>query len=118
MNKRFIVAIAAASLITACNQPSGTGKKEDVIRAHMDTTVNPGEDFFIYANGAWIKGNQIPADESSYGIGELVEKELRVKLLKINEDAMQKGEKSGPGQQIGDFWYSAMDTNAIEKNGI
>lgn len=120
MNRKFIGAIAAAAFITACNQPADqTNKaKEDVIRAHMDTTVSPGDDFFAYANGSWIKNNPIPADESSYGIGELVEKELRVKLLKINEDAMKKADKSGPGQQIGDFWYSAMDTNSIEKEGI
>jgi putative endopeptidase len=65
-----------------------------------------------------MKNNQIPADETSWGIGELVQKELYAKLLKINTDAEQKAEKSGSGQQIGDFWYSAMDTVNIEKNGI
>jgi putative endopeptidase len=121
MNKKFIGVIAAASLLAACNQSAtkdNDAKKEDIIRAHMDTTVSPGADFFAYANGGWIKNNQIPADESSYGIGELVEKELRVKLLTINEEAAKKAEKTGPGQQIGDFWYSAMDTVSIEKNGI
>ena len=84
----------------------------------MDTTIRPNDDFFAYANGGWIKRNPIPADETGYGIGELVEKELRNKLLKINEDALKRGDKTGPGQQIGDFWYSAMDTVSIEKNGI
>ena len=65
-----------------------------------------------------MKRNSIPADETAYGIGELVEKELRNKLLKINEEALKRGDKTGPGQQIGDFWYSAMDTASIEKNGI
>ena len=84
----------------------------------MDTTIRPNDDFFAYANGGWMKRNSIPADETAYGIGELVEKELRNKLLKINEEALKRGDKTGPGQQIGDFWYSAMDTASIEKNGI
>ena len=119
MNKKFIGVIAAASLFVACNQPTTKeAAKQDILRAHLDTIVKPNDDFFSYANGAWFKSNPIPADETSYGIGELVQKELHAKLRKINEDALKKGEKTGPGQQIGDFWYSAMDTVGIEKNGI
>jgi putative endopeptidase len=113
--------MAASALLAACNQNTAsqnTAAKEDVLRANADTTVSPGDDFFTFANGTWIKNNPIPSDEVSYGIGEMVDKELRVRLLSINEDALKKGEKSGPGQLIGDFWYSAMDTNAIESQGI
>lgn len=121
MNKKFIGIMAAVSLLAACTENPSNNKntaKEDVLAAHMDTTISPGDDFFAYANGTWIKNNPIPSDEVSYGIGELVDKELRVRLLQINEDALKKNEKSGAGQLIGDFWYSAMDTVAIEKNGI
>ena len=119
MNKKFIGVLAAASMFAACNQPTNKeAAKEDILRAHIDTSVMPGEDFFSYANGTWIKNNPIPADETAYGIGELVQKELYAKLRKINDDALAKAEKSGPGQQIGDFWFSAMDTIGIEKNGV
>ncbi len=119
MNKQFMSVLVIASTLTACSQnPSKEQEKADVLVAHMDTTVSPGEDFFLYANGAWIKNNPIPSDEVSYGIGELVDKELRIRLLSINEDAMKKGEKTGPGQLIGDYWYSAMDTVSIEKEGV
>ena len=33
----------------------------------MDTSVAPGDDFFAYANGAWIKTTEIPADRAGYG---------------------------------------------------
>ena len=119
MRTKFTGIIAFASLLAACNQPVPKEQaKSDIIRDNMDTTIRPNDDFFAYANGGWIKRNPIPADETGYGIGELVEKELRNKLLKINEDALKRGDKTGPGQQIGDFWYSAMDTVSIEKNGI
>ena len=118
MNKKFIGMIAAASLFCACNQPNKQASKEDILLAHLDTTVKPAEDFAAYANNGWMKNNPIPADETAWGIGELVQHELYVKLQKINEDALKKGDKTGTGQQIGDFWYSAMDTVSIEKNGI
>ena len=118
MNKKFIAIIAAASLLGACSQSDKPVSKEDILRAHLDTTIKPNDDFAGYANNAWIKNNPIPADETSWGIGELVQKELYVRLQKINEDALKKGDKAGTGQQIGDFWYSAMDTISIEKNGV
>ncbi len=119
MNKKFLGVIALAAITVSCNQP-GTKEaaKEDILGAHRDTTVKPNDDFFEYANGKWIKNNPIPGEETSWGVGELVQKELNEKLLHINEEAEKKAEKSGSGQQIGDFWHSAMDSAAIEKNGI
>jgi putative endopeptidase len=120
MNHKFIAVVAATLMCASCNSGSTSDNatvKEDVLRAHADTTVNPGDDFFAYANGTWVKNNPIPSDEVGYGIGELVDKELRVRLLSINEEALKKGEKTGPGQLIGDFWYSAMDTASIEQQG-
>lgn len=93
--------------------------KPDALASNMDTTVNPTTDFFLYANGGWIKKNPIPADESSWGIGNLVIEENRTRLRTINENAAK--EEAAPGstsQKIGDFWKTAMDTAAIEKNGL
>lgn len=121
MNKKFMSFAVATAFLASCNSnPSAntSAAKEDILAAHADTTVNPADDFFAFAHGTWIKNNPIPAEEVSFGIGELVERELRVKLLAINEAAVKKAEKSGPGQLIGDFWYSAMDTLSIEKAGV
>ncbi|MCD6012609.1 MAG: family peptidase [Flavipsychrobacter sp.] len=119
MAKRFIGIVAALSIFAACDQPATKETtKPDVLRSHLDTTVSPNDDFFDYANGGWIKNNPIPADETNWGIGELVQKELYDRLLKINDEALKKNSKSGADQRIGDFWYSAMDTASIEKNGI
>ncbi|MBS1778395.1 MAG: M13 family metallopeptidase [Bacteroidetes bacterium] len=92
--------------------------KPDILITDRDSTVNPADDFFEYTNGGWIKNNPIPGDETGWGIGNLVQKELYDRLLKINQDAEAKHATSGTTQQIGDFWYSAMDTADIEKQGI
>jgi predicted metalloendopeptidase len=33
----------------------------------MDRSIAPGDDFFAFANGAWIQSTEIPADRSTWG---------------------------------------------------
>lgn len=119
LSKKIKGVVAVAALVASCNQPAANKtEKADILSANRDTTVRPNDDFFEYANGAWMKANPIPGDETTYGVGELVQKELYEKLKKINEDAALKAEKTGSAQQIGDFWFSAMDSAGVEKSGI
>ena len=111
--------IAAVLFITACNTKTKNYADNDIIFKNMDTTVKPGDDFFKYANGAWLKKNPIPAAYPSWGIGNVVNDELRDRLKKINEDALNaKAEKGSNTQKIGDFYFSGMDTLGIEKQGL
>ena len=115
MKKNVFLFIALLAFIaTACN----TSKQRDILAENIDTTINPADDFFAYANGFWLKHNPIPGDETSWGIGQLVNEEIYSRKLKINEAAAAKSNAKGIDQQIGDFWKAAMDTVAIEKQGI
>ena len=105
-------------IFASCHSPE---KKEapDFLAEDIDTTVNPATDFFLYANGGWIKKNPIPADQSAWGVGFLVQEDIYNRLRTINEKALD--EKSEPGsvsQKIGDFWFSGMDSAGIEKQGL
>jgi putative endopeptidase len=104
-------------LFLACQ--SSTEHKPDFLAADIDTTVSPANDFFLYANGGWIKKNSIPDAESRWGLGDLVREEIYVRLKKINAEALdEKAPEGSITQKIGDFWYSAMDSADIEKNGL
>lgn len=93
--------------------------KKDVLLSNMDTTVDPSQDFFMYANGGWIKNNPIPGAYGSWGIANLVVEENRNRLRIISEKADSANPKKGSGEQkIGDFWSTAMDTTSIEKQGL
>ncbi|MBN8888541.1 MAG: M13 family metallopeptidase [Rudaea sp.] len=94
--------------------------KADVVAANIDASINPGDDFFAYANGAWLKAHPIPAAEANYGIGRVVQDELYAKLRKISEDAAAQKD-AAPGsdaQKIGDFWSTAMDEAKAEQVGL
>jgi len=105
--------------ITSCNDKSRTYAENDAVFKNLDTTVKPGDDFFKYANGAWLKKNPIPAAYPAWGIGNVVEEELRDRLKKINLEAEKADAAKGTNtQKIGDFYRSGMDTAAIEKEGL
>jgi putative endopeptidase len=48
---------------------TGTAGQPDLLQANLDTTIHPGDDFFTYANGGWLKKHPIPASDSACGIG-------------------------------------------------
>src|SRR2546423_12616229 len=88
----------------------------DILKEDIDPSVNPSQDFFSYANGAWIKNNPIPDDQSSWGIGNAVQEELYKRLKVINVQSLHVD--SGIAKKVGDFWFSAMDTVKIENEKL
>ncbi|MGI8636441.1 MAG: hypothetical protein ACR2KZ_13675 [Segetibacter sp.] len=119
MNKYTLLIFALAILVASCSSNNSDEKKQpDFLAKNIDSTINPADDFFAYAEGNWLKSTPIPAEESSWGIGNLVQEEIYNRLRKINEDASSKSSTKGIEQKIGDFWYSGMDTLSLEKQGM
>ncbi|MGZ3764119.1 MAG: M13 family metallopeptidase, partial [Mucilaginibacter sp.] len=87
--------------------------------ANMDLSVKPGDDFFDYANGTWIKQNPIPAKETRWGSFNILHQDNTDKLLKLlNEVSKTQGQPKGSlKQRVGDLYASGMDSLAIEKLG-
>ncbi|MDM1293109.1 M13 family metallopeptidase [Sphingobacterium sp. N143] len=84
----------------------------------MDTTVNPGDNFFQYANGGWMKNTAIPASETGWGSFYILADENLEKLKTVLENAANSGSKKGTDQQkAGDFYASGMDTVTIDQLG-
>jgi len=104
--------------LAACHheeKPTAT----DFLAQDLDTTVNPAADFFDYANGGWIRNSTIPPEESSWGIGQLVQEDIYQRLKSINEKAATANAPAGTvSQQIGDLWTSGMDSAAVEQQGL
>ncbi|MBC7572509.1 MAG: M13 family metallopeptidase [Spirosoma sp.] len=85
----------------------------------MDTTVAPGDDFFSYANGGWVKTTKIPDDQTSWGAFNLLYEGNQKKTKAIlDEAAASKATKGSAEQKVGDFYASGMDSAAIEKRGF
>jgi putative endopeptidase len=85
----------------------------------MDRSVKPGDDFFAYANGTWLKQTEIPADRSSYGAGAILGELTDRRVADLIQEAAKGSAAAGSDQRkIGDFYASFMDTTAIESAGL
>ncbi|HEV7620429.1 MAG TPA: M13 family metallopeptidase [Flavisolibacter sp.] len=104
------------SNISFKNLPCADTSVHDILKEDIDPTVDPSQDFFLYANGRWIKNNPIPDDQSSWGIGNAVQEEIYKRLKTINVQSLKAS--TGIAKKVGDFWYSAMDTVQIEKQKL
>lgn len=94
-------------------------KKKFIDPANMDLSVKPGDDFYTYASGTWIKNNPVPAKETSWGsFMELVDFNINEVKTILNKAATNKQASSGSiEKRVGDFYAASMDTIAIEKLG-
>lgn len=85
--------------------------------ANMDLSIKPGDDFFDYANGSWLKETPIPAKETRWGSFNILRQENTDKLIKLlTEVSKPAGQPKGSLQQrVGDLYASGMDSLTIEK---
>lgn len=117
--KAIVLALITGGLFFSSCHSSSDKEKTDFLAQDVDTTVNPADDFFQFANGGWIKSHPIPASESSWGVGQLVQDDIYGRLKIINEKAAKaSAEKGSITRKIGDFWVSGMDSAAADKQGI
>jgi len=111
----------AAILAMASGSQSAEAKGRNLLnRANMDTTVRPGENFNLYANGTWLRENPIPKSKSRWGsFNELQENNYEALHTLLDEAAKTKNPKPGStAQKVGDFYRSGMDSATIDRIGI
>lgn len=123
MKRHTLVAtalVAGTLFMQACSTKTGSDSAFKAIdAANIDTTVRPQDDFYHYANGMWIKNNPIPGSEVRWGAFNVLQDNTYKKLKVLLEEASAANAKKGTNEQkVGDFYASAMDSSAIEKQGI
>ncbi|MCM8556945.1 M13 family metallopeptidase [Sphingomicrobium sediminis] len=79
----------------------------------MDTSVDPGDDFYLYANGTWAANTEIPADKSNYSMFGALDDLSKDRTRKIIMEAAED-----PTNRVGAAYRSYMDTDAIEAAGM
>ena len=120
----LLFASAVALSVSACQQSTNEteqvqGSELGIVPASMDRSVKPGDDFFTFANGSWVKHTPIPEDRSNIGGFYLADqtrekqtRELLDGILKSNPDA---GSNEG---KIANYYNAFLNTDAIDKAGL
>ncbi len=118
--------VVTATLLSACGgrpapvaeAPKPAVGSFGVDLAQMDATIRPGDDFYGYVNGTWLKTFQIPADRARYTTGTSVSEKTEADVRTIVEElAANHGAPGTVAQKVGDLYAGWMDEAAIEARG-
>jgi len=118
MNKTTLKGLLALVILVAYGHTSLAQTPAKLIDpANMDLSVKPGDDFYQYASGAWIKNNPVPAKETRWGSFNAL-RDFNINAVKgLVEDAA--ADRTAPAgsvkKRVGDFYTAAMDSASIEK---
>jgi putative endopeptidase len=110
----FYLILGTSLIINAC-----TTKDMAINKENLDTNVLPGDDFYEFASGGWIKNNPLPAEYSRYGsFDKLIESNQEMVKSLVMSASEAESELSGIAKKVGDFYYTGMDTAEIEAEGV
>src|SRR3954466_1905212 len=116
--------IVAVALLCACNSgnntTSGTDttKRQFIETVNMDSSVKPGDNFYLFVNGKWIQHAQIPGTQTSAGSFTDLYNRTRDNLRTLLEDAAKSNATQASTEQlVGSFYASGMDSATVEKRG-
>ena len=130
MNIRLILAAAAvaglvgaAAYLTLERDATAKGKADigpwGFDLAAIDKSMKPGDDFFRYSGGAWMKSAQIPPDRSRWGSFNILAAKSEADVKALVEEVSAKAQRPGSVEQkVADFYASYMDTKTIDSLGL
>ncbi len=115
----FCVALVAALCVCSLAQEAAQQESHGIALGDIDHSVKPGDNFFQYANGEWIKRTEIPADRSGISVFSLLN-DIAVKRTSdmIEEIAKSNAAPGSGSRKIADLYNSFMDEAGIEAKGL
>src|SRR5213080_1053050 len=108
-----VLSLALALLVGHSGALSQTNAPHGLDLAGMDKSVNPGDDFFRYANGHWLKTTEIPPDRSSIGVFNMLAAEANRRLADLIQEIAKSNTRDTEARKIADFYSAYMDEQAI-----
>ena len=115
--KRIVFVLVLAGFFVAPPVSIAQQARKFIDPANMDLSVKPGDNFYLYANGNWIKNTPIPPSKIRWGSFDKLAEESSQALKGLLEEAAANPGRNDLMKRVGDFYASAMDSAAIEMLG-
>ena len=119
--KAFFSLIIAALAVLACTdqKPEKSSKAKTYVAIEgIDSSRNPGDNFFQYVNGIWYDSVSIPETQAGVGAYRFMNYPQRLRLQNLLDSVSQLDNAKGSvAQKVGDFYAAGMDTAAINEKG-
>lgn len=107
--------------MTSCSekgQKKQNNLQDNINVTNLDSTVNPGNDFYQFATGGWQKLNPIPDEYARYGSFDKLREENQKQIQELIEELGKAEHKAGTNaQKIGDLYKSGMDSVKLNADG-
>ena len=117
--KLVIVGICALPLLVANAQAAPKPETHGIDVANMDRSVKPGDNFYLYCNGDWIKRTEIPPDRGRLSVFSTLADLSDKRTAALIEEAAKSGGAAGSSaRKIADLYNSYMDEAGIEAKGL
>lgn len=115
----MVAALAVAALAADAQAPAAAqGAVHGVNKADMDMSVRPGDDFYQYAGGGWLKANPMKPEYSSYGVFNDLAETNRKQIRELFENLSKEKHAFGSvGQKVADLYNMALDSVRLNKEG-
>jgi predicted metalloendopeptidase len=105
---------SSAISATQNSVPQNTSAQED-----MDRSIKPGDNFYHYANGGWLKTAAIPAGQPSYDSRVTITEKTAQRVSNLIQEAAAAHAANGSAaQKVGDYYAGYLDEAAIESKGL
>src|SRR6266576_1499172 len=122
MKRSSLWLVAAALLLPACkanvSNTGGQASNVGIDASWMDNSVKPGDDFFSYADGSWVKNTQIPADRSRIGAFWIADLQREKNTRELFDGILKSNPTSGNDALIANYYNAYLDTGAIDRAGV
>ena len=107
--------MASVSMMMMAQSDLGSGLNQ----ADFNKNVRPGDDFYEYACGGWMKNNPLPGAYSRYGSFDRLQEENDKRINGILKELQSNTYKKGTVEQkLSDLYKLAMDSTRRNKEGV
>ena len=116
---RYVSLAIFLSILAAFAQQASAPEKHGIVVANVDRSVKPGDDFYRFTNGDWIKRTEIPPDRAAVDVftklADLSNKRTRDLIEEIAKSNAPAGSSE---RKVADLFNSYTNESAIEAKGL
>jgi putative endopeptidase len=122
MNSRVFIGLVIGTLLVSLAREQGIAADKQAsagLNVQFDRAIAPGDNFFLYVNGNWLKQHPIPPEHSSWGVDVQLEDSIANNLHELLTNLSGDVEpKQGSFRKLRDYYTTAMDQTVINQQGI
>ncbi len=104
-------------LASAADAPTAVDQAPAAQEDGVDAGIRPGDDFFAYANGGWLKATDMPAGQQRWGARSEISETTRQRVVKLLADA-GAAPLGSRERKLADFHAAYLNEAGIEAKGL